>query len=226
MHFEVSENTCCFNSFNAWRSSFDHCELCECCVLPYLGALTHRSCHQYHNDEDCLSTCAHRIGLSPLLSPVKFSHQIFLISRRNDPYSMAGWFLNIFFKYPRISSLSFPKLPNCLCSKGAELSSTLSIEILRYYFIFFQNFFKLSSMATPSNELYEPLVVKVRSKDEGEVFTCLHQQLLNGCTIQWEAGHNVQSPLLTPSDPQLSCTNFHPLYLDLGLKFPLSLFLK
>lgn len=94
-------------------------------------------------------------------------------------------------------------------------------------------FLKVLYMASSSKSTKSPRItpynlppMKVRNQEECRTFVENHRDLLGQCRVWWESGHDIHTTLPAPSDPQRPCTEIYPWFLDLGLRFPLSDFLK
>ncbi|RXH73940.1 hypothetical protein DVH24_016762 [Malus domestica] len=73
---------------------------------------------------------------------------------------------------------------------------------------------------------YNLPLMRVCNLQEGKAFVEDHRDILNDCKVWWEPGHNIYVYLPASSNPQRPCTRIYIRFLDLGLHFPLSDFMK
>lgn len=67
---------------------------------------------------------------------------------------------------------------------------------------------------------------RVHNQEKGEYFVNIHHDILGDYNVWWELGHNIYADIPSLSDPSHPCTRIYPWFLNLGLCFPLSTFMK
>lgn len=140
---------------------------------------------------------------------------------------MARWFCDfcqMMLIYPWIFPFHFTKNFKSFAIKKAPIS-------LSYQFQepFLEALHMASSSSKPMSAKISPYnlpLTRACNRQEGEAFVENHRDILNNCKVWWEPGHDIYVELSAPSNPQRPCTRIYPWFLDLGLRFSPSNFMK